>query len=216
MPATIIPARWIGLPLLLVLALSTVHGEEGWKLVSRSGEIEIFEKKHAGSDLLEYKGVGTFDAPPAVIKRVLDDVPAYPSFMPYVSEAKVLSTQGTSQVSYQRLSPPLVGDRDYTIRVQGESRPAAGGTAFITKWQTANEAGPAEIPKVTRVKTTEGSWLLEPADGGTTRATYTVFTDSGGSLPAFVLNTAGKTAVPKVFAAVRQQARQPKYTQDRH
>ena len=57
----------------------------------------------------------------------------------------------------------------------------------------------------------EGSWLLEPAAGGRTLATYSVFTDSGGSIPAMVANRAGKSAIPRIFAAVRKQTQLPKY-----
>lgn len=183
-----------------------------WKEVSKTGDLTLFEKEHPGSGLREFRGVSTFEAPPLVIKRVLDDVEAYPRFMPYVIEARNISSDAKSRVSYQRISPPVVGDRDYTVKVLFETRMQPGGVAYFNRWQAANDLGPAEKPGVTRVKVTEGSWLLEPAGGGKqTQATYTVFTDSGGSMPAFLLNTAGKTAVPKVFAAVRKQALLPKY-----
>lgn len=186
-----------------------------WKEVCRTDEVNVFEKKHAGSDLREFKGVGVIDCPPIVAKRVLDDVDAYPHFMPYVAEATVLSGDARNRVSYQRISPPLVGSRDYTVRVMCETRPCAGGTGYCNRWQAANELGPAEKPGVTRVKVTEGSWLLEPINGGhQTQATYTVFTDSGGSLPTMISNMAGKTAVPKVFVAVRKQALLPKYASE--
>lgn len=64
---------------------------------------------------------------------------------------------------------------------------------------------------MTRVKITKGSWLLEPIPGGKTRATYTIFSDSGGGIPTFLLNTANKTAIPKLFDAVRKQSGLEKY-----
>lgn len=187
--------------------------KQEWKFVTKSGEVSVYEKAHPGSGLREFKGVGTIDVPPIVAKRVLDDVEAYPKFMPYVVEARVLSSTANSHVSYQRISPPMVGDRDYTLRVTAETRRGPGGLGYCTRWQTANELGPAEKPGVTRVKLSEGSWLLEPLNGGRqTQATYTIFSDSGGAIPPFILNAAGKTAVPKVFAEVRKQACLPKYS----
>jgi hypothetical protein len=82
---------------------------------------------------------------------------------------------------------------------------------YCNRWEAANDLGPAEIKGVTRVKITQGSWLLEPAGPGKTRATYTIYSDSGGGVPTFLLNSANKTALPKLFDAVRKQARLSKY-----
>lgn len=189
--------------------------DEGWKQSSKSGDLTIYERTRPGSDLREYKAVGPIAAPPAAVKAVLDDVEAYPSFMPYVKEARVISRDAAQRVSYQRIAPPLVSERDYTIRVRTETRAGKdGASTFINRWTPANDLGPAEKKGVTRVKNTEGSWMLEPSDGGRgTVATYCVFTDSGGGLPVFIANAAGKTAIPKLFEAIRKQVRLPKYQQ---
>lgn len=184
------------------------HADDGWKISSKSGDLTIYERTRAGSDLREYKAVGNIAASPAAVKAVLDDVEAYPSFMPYVKEARVISRDANSRVSYQRIAPPMVSDRDYTIRVRTET----SGSGFLNRWTPANDLGPAETKGVTRVKNTEGSWLLEPAEGGrATLATYCIYTDSGGGLPVFIANAAGKTAIPKLFDAIRKQVKLPKY-----
>jgi hypothetical protein len=115
-------------------------------------------------------------------------------------------------VGYQRLSPPLVGDRDYTVTVRCESKPCpTGGMTYCNRWKAANDLGPAVKKGVTRVNVTEGSWLLEPAPGGKTKATYTIYSDSGGGIPTMIINKANKTAIPKLFEAVRKQAQLDKY-----
>src|SRR5207244_13307504 len=60
-------------------------------------------------------------------------------------------------------------------------------------------------------KLCDGSWLLEPTSEGKTRATYFVFTDSGINVPPFLANTISETGISKLFAAVRKQAKDPKY-----
>jgi hypothetical protein len=136
--------------------------------------------------------------------------------MPYVVESKFISRDSSSRVSYQRLSPPMVGDRDYTVRVCFETRPSSGGVpCFFSHWVAANDLGPAERAGVTRVKVAEGSWLLEAADDGRqTHATYCIYTDSGGGIPSMILNLATKTSVPKLFESIRKQALLAKYTAD--
>ncbi len=209
------PFLWAIVVLAFALETRAAEPKTEWKLVTRSGDVNIYEKSHPGSPVREFKGEGLIDAPTVVAKRVLEDVPAYPAFMPFVIEARVISVEDRGRVSYQRISPPMVGDRDYTVRVRFESRPHPGGPAYLSRWKIANELGPPEEPGVTRVKVSEGSWLLEPAsEGRQTQATYTIYTDSGGGMPSFVLNVAGKTAVPKVFAGVRKQVLLPKYASD--
>lgn len=186
-----------------------------WTVATQGSDLIVYERVRKGSDLREFKAVGTIAAPPAAVKRVLDDVEAYPRFMPYVAEARVLSRDAKSRVSYQRLAPPLVGDRDYTIRVHTETLKGADGVGFRNRWEAANDLGPAEKKGVTRVTITEGSWLLEPTDAGRqTRATYSVFSDSGSRLPNAIVNAASRTAIPKVFDSVRKQVKLEKYSRD--
>jgi len=200
---------------LLLLGLAPAGAGDaggGWTEAVRGEELIVYTRPHDGSSLRECKAVGTIDAEPIVVKRVIDDTADYPKFMPYVIESKTISKTTDGRVGYQRISPPMVGDRDYTVRVKCESRACpSGGTIYCNSWKAANDLGPAEVKGVTRVKVTEGSWLLEPLPGGKTRATYTIFSDSGGSLPAWVLNSANKTAIPKLFEAVRKQAKLDKY-----
>ena len=126
----------------------------------------------------------------------------------------MISRKENSRITYQRISAPLTGDRDYTLQVQFETKRAAnGGVSFYNHWKPANDLGPAEIAGVTRIKTNEGSWLLEPvADGKQTRATYCIYCDPGGSIPAMFINTANKSAIPKIFDAIRKQAKLEKYS----
>lgn len=185
---------------------------EEWSVVTTGNNFTTYSRPRKDSSILELKGVTVIDAEPIVVKRVIDDTAEYPKFMPYVAETKTLSNDGTTRIGYQRLSPPIVGDRDYTVRVHCESKPcAAGGMIYCNRWEAANDLGPAEKKGVTRVKITEGSWLLEPLPGGKTHATYTIYSDSGGGIPTMILNSANKTAIPKLFDAVRKQATLEKY-----
>jgi len=181
--------------------------EEGWSVTMQTSDITVYERSRKGSSLLEFKAVRILPLSSDVIKRVIDDVDQYPNFMPYVAEARVISRSGPNLVSYQRISPPFVSDRDYTVRVNCETWRIAGGNCFCNKWQTANDLGPAEKSGVSRVKVTEGSWLLEPdGDGSKTRVTYHVFSDSGGSLPVSITNAASRNAIPKLFDSILKQA----------
>lgn len=193
------------------LPIRAAEPNDGWTVANRTDNLTVFTRPREGSSIRECKAIGFIDAEPIVVKRVIDDTADYPKFMPYVVESKTISHLADGRVGYQRISPPIVGDRDYTVRVKCESKAGPGGTCYCNRWEAANDLGPAEIKGVTRVKITQGSWLLEPCAGGKTKATYTIYSDSGGGIPTFLLNSANKTAIPKLFDAVRQQCKLGKY-----
>ena len=195
----------------LILASASPGAQEDWKLVKQSNGVAIYSRLHPGSQLKEFKAIGEIDASSKVVHNVIDDVDAYEDFMPYTKEATVLRKNQDSVIAYQRISPKIVADRDYTLRIQNKSWPAQFGIAYLNEWKPANEQGPAEKPGVFRVKVCDGSWLLEPTGPNKTRATYYVFTDSGINVPGFLENTISETGITKLFAAVRNQAKNPKY-----
>jgi hypothetical protein len=114
-------------------------------------------------------------------------------------------------IGYQRLSPKICEDRDYTLRVRKKSWPSHEGLTYLSQWEAANELGPAEQKGVVRIKICNGTWLLEPDGPAKTHATYSIYSDTGGVIPAFIANHASLTAIKKLYAAIRKQVKDPKY-----
>ena len=135
---------------------------DDWTLASKSSNLILYSRPHKGSALKEFKAVGSIEAPTTAMHRMLDDVDSYPSFMPYMAECRIIKRDGDSIITYQRLAPRLVSERDYTLRVEEKSWTSGSGLAYLHRWQTANEAGPPPRKGVLRVSVSEGSWLLEP------------------------------------------------------
>jgi ribosome-associated toxin RatA of RatAB toxin-antitoxin module len=182
-----------------------------WKLVSTGDNVALYRRSRPGPGHYESKAIGEIAAPTAVVHAVIDDVDSYSRFMPYTVECRVLKREGDSVLTYQRLSAPLVSDRDYTLRVRTTSKTVEGGASYLSRWETENALGPVEKQGVVRVKLCEGGWLLEPLGPAATRATYSVYTDSGGVIPAFIKNTGSQIGIRKIFTAIRKQVREPKY-----
>jgi hypothetical protein len=180
-----------------------------WKFVSNKEGVTLHRRQRALSN--ESKAVGEIAASTDVVHAVLDDMESYTSFMPYTAECRVLKREGNSVVAYQRISAPLTSDRDYTIRARTTTKKVEGGTSYFTHWEADNAAGPPEQRGVVRVNLCEGSWLLEPTGPNGTRATYMVYTDSGGAIPKFIKETGSQIGIRKLFAAIRKQVTNPKY-----
>jgi polyketide cyclase/dehydrase/lipid transport protein len=189
--------------LLSLLVACEIHAEE-WQEVSRNSELTIYTRHRSGSALEELRAIGELDAPAAKVHSTLADVANYPEFMPYTKESRFLSAD--NQLCYMLLSPPIVGARDYTIRVHRETqKDESGATTYYSHWQLANSEGPPPRPGVARVSINEGSWLLEPI-GNRTKATYTLYTDGGG-IPPLLVNFANKQSVSRLFEALRERVR---------
>jgi len=192
---------------------SSVNPNEGWTLTSGSKDVGLYSRPHAGSRLNEFKAIGSIDAPTRAVHAVIDDFENYPGFMPYTIECRLIKCETDSIVGYQRLSPKICEDRDYTLRVWKESWSGPEGFTYLSRWEPANDLGPAEKKGVVRVKICDGGWLLEPDGPMKTRATYSIYTDTGGMIPAFIANRASRTGISKLFEAVRKQVKNPKYAQ---
>src|SRR6266550_5431228 len=142
----------IGTSAFAVEISSTVDPNEGWKLAAPTKQVAIYSRPHPDSHLKEFKAIGAIDASTRVVHAVLDDFVNYPNFMPYTVECRMVKREADSIVGYQRLSPKIVADRDYTLRVWTKSWPAADGLVFLIRWAPANELGPPEKKGVVRVK----------------------------------------------------------------
>ncbi len=182
-----------------------------WQKVGQRDGVVIYSRTRPDAAIHEFRSVGEMDSPSCAIFAVLNDSQAFPDFMPYTAECRILKQVKTARVTYQRLDLPLVADRDYTVRSDYRVTTGAKGPIYLIQWHLANELGPPPRPGVQRVKTCEGSWLLEPLSAEKTRATYTIYSGTGGAIPAFMADQGSRIGIGKLFDAVRKQARHPKY-----
>jgi hypothetical protein len=167
---------------------SSVNPKEGWKLATDAKDVIIYSRPHADSNLKEFKAFGTIDAPTYAVHAVIDDFENYPKFMPYTVECRLIKREGDSVIGYQRLSPKICEDRDYTLRVSKKSWPGSKGLTVCN-----------------------GTWLLEPDGPAKTRAVYSIYSETGGFIPPFIANHASLTGIKKLYAAIRKQVKEPKY-----
>ena len=77
--------------------------KDDWKLATERNSVTIYTRPHPGSGLKEFKAIGEIAAPTRAIADVIEDVDAYPNFMPYVAECRCLKRENNSLLSYQRI-----------------------------------------------------------------------------------------------------------------
>lgn len=184
--------------------------EDGtWTLATRQDGIEVYARSIPDSPVREVRATTEISATPARVFEVLLDSDRFVEFMPYIVEVRTVARESPSVwYLYQRISPPLVSDRDYTLRHQSIEDPKSGRREL--RWEAANSRGPSSQEGVVRVDVCTGSYVVESLDAGArARLTYQLHTDPGGLLPKWLANRANLESVPALLSAIRNRATDP-------
>ena len=124
-----------------------------------------------------------------------------------VKSRKILDNRPDTRVFYDHISAPMVSDRDYTVRTHKKREP--GGVCSMT-FEAANELGPPLPDGWVRITNLRGLFRFEPDSGNTSRLTYEIFTDPGGSIPAFLARSSERKAALHWVEAVLRLANHPR------
>lgn len=186
--------------LLLVMAVGLSN--EGYERIGEKAGVDVYRR---GGHAIDLAAEGNIDAPPDVVLRVLTDYSSHPKWVHGLAVSRVLDKQPAGLDVYQRLHLPMLDDRDFAMHVEWK---AAGDEREI-HFATKNDKCPAPPDKgVVRVPLHEGSWRLEPVDGGAhTHAVYRFRMELGGSLPMWMARGRAAKDVPALFEAIRAQTK---------
>jgi hypothetical protein len=123
---------------------------------------------------------------------------------------KMVRDDGDVRTVYEQLAIPVVANRDYAMTV---ARKMEGEKCRI-RFRATNDAAP-ELPRgFVRMDKLWGEWFFEPAEGGKTKLTYTMFSDPAGSVPPFLVQgsllKAVKNSVTRAIAKGKAAAEKKK------
>ncbi len=131
-------------------------------------------------------------APLAVVRDVVMDFEAYPSFLETTTRAQVLREgRGAWEV---RFWLRLVRELRYTLELL--ERPGSAPGAVRIEWTLVEGA----------FRANDGSWELIPEGPGSTRANYEVDLKLGMYVPRSILNTLLEVSLPANLEAFRSRA----------
>lgn len=202
--------RFPAIALLCLLAFPALaQGDGGWELVVK-GPITVKNRSLEGTAVKEIWAEGELDAPPLDVQDALMDVPSLRSYMPYLKDGRYLgdALEDGSHYVYTLIDLPVVGKRDYIVRLELKQALAPDGTGtFRNEWH----AHPDHLPLrhgITRVRRNDGSWEITPlGDGTKCWAVYRFTVDPGGWIPAFAANLGNQKGVQETWDAVAKEGR---------
>ena len=192
------------------LASAPVQPDAGapppWKKVA-DGRVQVFSRRAPGVRVAELKAQMIMAVTPLEVRAVLLD-DDYTRHAPYVGEYTVVKTLKPNEwIHYTRLALPVVSDRDYYIDITRVRDLAPDGTGeYLATWVPWSAPQP-EKDGVVRVTTNSGHWLVKATpDGAHAFVEYYLSFDSGGWLPAWVVNRGNKSVLPDVLGALEKEA----------
>lgn len=126
--------------------------------------------------------------PPEKVFAVISAYEKYPEFMKEVKEVKTSNRKG-NQVDVQ-YKVDLMKSIKYSLRMT-EEPPTKVSWTFIE----------GEF-----MKDNKGSWVLEPAGDGQTKATYTIEMALGPLIPKSIVTAMVESSLPKMLEDVKRRA----------
>jgi coenzyme Q-binding protein COQ10 len=130
----------------------------------------------------------------APVEKVFDTIIQYEKYREFLTEVKEVRTsnrRGNEVDVHYKVD--VIKTIQYTIRSK-EERPNRISWSFVN----------GEF-----MKDNKGSWLLEPAGEGKTKATYNVEMALGALVPKSVVNKLVETSLPKMLEAFKRRAEAP-------
>jgi hypothetical protein len=187
-------------PLANAPAAASALASEGFVLMGERKGVRVFQRdKRKG---LEFAAEGTFAASPERVQRVLIDYPSHGKWQKHLKTNRVLARGPDFLDVYQRMSVPIIDDRDYTLHVTWGDEGGVRWTRFVT----ANDKGPGPTSGVVRIRDHTGAFRLEPANHGTsTHAVYRFYIDLAGSVPMWAARGQALGDIAEFFVNIGKQ-----------
>jgi hypothetical protein len=173
-----------------------------WQHVETEGGVELYQRELPGERVVELKAVVVSKLPVERLCEAAYGPSAVAPDEPDITLRRVVSDGDGGRVTYERISAPVVSDRDYAVR---SVREALSGGGCRVRFFADNALAPPPADGLVRIEKLRGSWTFEPTDAGVI-GTYVIFTDPGGALPAVLIEGSRKKTARRWVALVLARA----------
>lgn len=188
----------------LLLAGAPARADDGWRRVDLEDGILVETRDVDGSPIHEVRATTHTGAAPQAILAVLWRHEEHPTFLPHLHHLEVLQDAPDTRLLYEQFSVPILKDRDAVLRTH-RTVDATTGVVDVESRSVTDE-GPPPSTQFVRVRSTVGHWHLVPGAQGGADVTYTIRTDVGGMVPAWIANRAQHETVPRLVRAILDRA----------
>jgi len=196
--------------LLLFFIQVAVFGQGAWKLNTEKDGIKVYTSSVPGSKVKAIKVECEIKATESQLVSLLMDINSSAEWVYHTKSAVLIKQVSPSELYYySEISLPWpVANRDFVAHLTVSQNP-------ITKVVTIDgPAVPNMMPAkkgIVRINNAKGKWTITPYGLDQLKIEYTLHTDPGGDLPAWVVNMFAADGPLKVFENLKQQLQKPVY-----
>lgn len=184
-------------------------GQNNWKLKQNKDGIEIYTKSVETSNL---KAIRVHCALPVTLSQlvtVIMDVNTAVDWVYSTKSSSLLKKVSAAELYYySEVSLPWpISNRDFVAHLKVTQDPHS---KVVTIDGPVVDNYVAEKKDIVRVKSSYGRWVLTPQKNGV-KIEYTLETDPGGSLPAWLVNLFVAKGPHETFKKLKEQLKKAEY-----
>jgi len=197
----------------LVTALS-VSAQPDWELRTEKKDIKVYTRTFPESKYKAIKVELILQTTLTRLVAVLLDVKTAPDWVYATKSAVLLRQPSPSEVIYYsevRLPWPM-SNRDFIAHLITTQDPHTHVVTILGP--TMNDYVPVK-KDIVRVRSSEGKWILTPVAKNSIRVEYTLRTDPGGDIPAWLFNLFVTKGPLESFQNLKTQLNKSEYDNSR-
>ena len=178
--------------IILFLMLNTVllAQEQEWILSKDTKELTTYYRESEDSDIKELKIETSIDAPALFVFELINDVTLYDDWVFRTTEAKLMKNYNDGSLQYYAVVdfPWPCDDRE--MYIDSEYTISEDKKYIVTTSKAAARKDIEDRKNHVRIVELDLSWELKEDEQGTTNIIYTLRSDPGGFIPAWMVNLA--------------------------
>lgn len=196
--------------LFMVLAAASASAQNDWKLSADKEGIKIYTSIVSDSKIKAVKVECDLNTTPSQLVAVVMDINSATDWVYHVKSAKLIKQVSPSELYYySEVSLPWpVANRDFVAHLIVTQDPAS---KVVTIDGPAVQGFVPVKKGVVRVDNSFGRWVITPVGTGQIHVQYTIHTDPGGAIPAWLVNIFATDAPLKIFEGLKVQLQKPAY-----
>lgn len=196
--------------LFMVLAAASASAQNDWKLSADKEGVKIYTSIVSDSKIKAVKVECDLNTTPSQLVAVVMDINSATDWVYHVKSAKLIKQVSPSELYYySEVSLPWpVANRDFVAHLIVTQDPAS---KVVTIDGPAVQGFVPVKKGVVRVDNSFGRWVITPVGTGQVHVQYTIHTDPGGAIPAWLVNIFATDAPLKIFEGLKVQLQKPAY-----
>ncbi len=192
------------------VAATVALAQTKWQLNTEKEGIKVYTADFAGSKIKSLKVEATLEGNPGQLVALLMDVNTSAEWVYHLKSAKTIKQVSPSELYYysEVNMPWPVANRDFVAHLTVTQNPIT--KVVVIDGPTVPGMTP-ERKGVVRVNQSIGRWVITPIDANHIKIQYTLHTEPGGTLPAWLVNMFATDGPIQMFRAMRARLQMPAY-----